>query len=150
MKNMDQKIHSYRDNFDVPNILIVDDNIECLQILNTCFKMAGYKTVCATRGDEAFSLLRTSTFTLMITDYNLPEMNGLILSKKAKAISPNLAIIMITGQDRSQLKQIAYESGIIHILQKPLNIKGLISVVSSTINDGFSSIKTESSHHYTR
>ena len=118
-----------KDYFDDICVLIVDNDITHLKILHLYFKMARYKTYCAMNGKDALLLLKTGLFTLMITDYNMPGMNGLMLSKEAKKIVPELSIIMLTGEHLGKITSNAFESGILAVLPKPVDISKLLSSV---------------------
>ena len=110
-------------------ILIVDDDRDIRQMLAACLAMEGFRVTCAASGYEALVLLKSSTFCLMLTDYNMPGMDGLRLSEEALKAAPGLAIVMITGNPLTQLYPRATELGITAVLAKPFNIKELFSII---------------------
>lgn len=117
-------------------VLIVDDDNDNLRLLKICFEMEGFCVRCASSGDEALALLKLGPFSLMLTDYNMPGMDGLRLSAEARKGDPQLIIIMATGDPLTQLAPRAAELGIVALLAKPLNISELISVVSINLSRG--------------
>lgn len=114
---------------DDAGVLIVDDDRDCRQMLKMYFEMEGFRATCATNGNEALVLLKSSPFCLMLTDYNMPGMNGLKLSEEALKAAPGLIIVMITGDHLAQLKHKAAKLGITAVLAKPLNTKELFSLI---------------------
>ncbi|HEY3309217.1 MAG TPA: response regulator [Desulfuromonadaceae bacterium] len=114
---------------DKTGILVVDDDWDSRRMLALCLAMEGFKATCAASGDEALILLKSSPFCLMLTDYNMPGMDGLRLSEEALKAHPGLVIVMMTGASLKQLYLRAARSGISAVLAKPLNIKELFSII---------------------
>jgi len=110
-------------------VLIVDDDRDCLRLLHAWFVTEGFGVACAANGDEALALLQSKPFCLMLTDYNMPGMNGLRLSEEALKTDPGLAIIMVTASSVRQLHHIAAETGICAVLAKPFDIEELLRIV---------------------
>lgn len=110
-------------------ILIVDDDWVSRRMLAVCLAMEGFRVTCAASGGEALVLLKSSPFCFMLTDYNMPGMDGMRLSEEALKSSPGLVIVMITGASLTQLYCRAAELGIAAVLAKPLNIKELFSII---------------------
>ncbi len=79
-------------------ILVVDDNDTNLQILETQLKLWKYEVVSASSGAEALAKLESSgPFDLIITDMQMPEMDGVQLAKLIKKKKPNLPIIVLSS-----------------------------------------------------
>jgi two-component system chemotaxis response regulator CheY len=80
-------------------ILIVDDSITIRRIISTALKTVGYsETVEAANGKEALAKLETGNVDFIITDWNMPEMNGLDFIKevRSKPMYSSLPILMVT------------------------------------------------------
>jgi two-component system, chemotaxis family, chemotaxis protein CheY len=80
-------------------ILIVDDSITIRRIISTALKSVGYSdTVEASNGKEALAKLANGGIDFIITDWNMPEMNGLDFIKEVRANpeSSAMPILMIT------------------------------------------------------
>jgi PAS domain S-box-containing protein len=78
-------------------ILLVDD--EELVRLGTADLLSdlGYRVVQAASGSEALRLLRDDRFDILVTDHLMPGMNGVELAREARALSPGLPVLLITG-----------------------------------------------------
>jgi len=78
-------------------ILIVDDEEIILETLVTLIKKFDYKCETASNGREAYEKLKKQLYDLVITDINMPEMNGLELLKIINKEYPNTDVVVLTG-----------------------------------------------------
>jgi two-component system chemotaxis response regulator CheY len=80
-------------------VLIVDDDetISDLLMVLTEHLLPDYQVVAVKDGATALAELRAQSFNLILTDYNMPQMNGLDLARAARQISPGIPIILMTG-----------------------------------------------------
>ena len=80
-------------------ILIVDDSITIRRIISTALKTVGYsETVEAANGKDALAKLENGNVDFIITDWNMPEMNGLDFIKevRSKPMYSSMPILMVT------------------------------------------------------
>ncbi len=80
-------------------ILIVDDSITIRRIISTALKTVGYsETVEAANGKDALAKLENGNVDFIITDWNMPEMNGLDFIKevRSKPTYSSMPILMVT------------------------------------------------------
>lgn len=108
------------------NILLVDDDIGFLYMLKFALKYEGLNVVTATNGVEALEVLTKSNFDIMITDLNMPNMNGIELTIAVKQQLPEIPVIMITGDYLPEVIESASKAGISLILSKPFKIMNLL------------------------
>ncbi len=80
-------------------ILIVDDDLSLRKILYRILENGGYDVLSASSGAEAVAIFRKSSppVDLLITDYNMPGMNGLELAQECSAINAALPVLCISG-----------------------------------------------------
>lgn len=79
-------------------LLIVDDEPELLEVLETWFRARAYEVDVAADGVAALGHLRARRYDVMVTDLRMPLINGLQLQTFAKELQPDLRIIFLTGQ----------------------------------------------------
>ncbi len=103
----------------VPNVLVVDDeNTVC----NSCKKIltqGGYNVDVALSGQEALNKMKGRGFDVLITDWKMPEIDGLEVTKRIKKENPNVAVIMITGYPSVESSVNAIRSGVSDYVPKP-------------------------------
>ena len=101
------------------DILVVDDDKIMLGLIKRILERAGIVAHCVPSGEEALEQIRERTFSLMITDYNMPGLNGLELSRKGLEIAPHMLIIMDSGGLSPKVSRQALAIGISKVLAKP-------------------------------
>ena len=115
------------------SILIVDDNISYLLLLSSILEFKGIQTTKSTNGIEALGILEKTNFSMMITDFNMPGMNGVELAIKARELCPDIHIVMITGELSPDLLEAVANSGISQVLSKPVNVMRILAVIRSIL-----------------
>ena len=78
-------------------VLIVDDEAEIRESLETLLEDEGYEVFNAQDGEEGLNLLDTHAFDLILLDFQLPDRNGLEILKDIRERDPEMAVIMITA-----------------------------------------------------
>ena len=115
-------------------ILITDDNEECRRSLATILAEVGYSVDLAENGKEALAQVKSSgrQFDLLITDLNMPDMDGLQLLTEVKRVDPDLPVIAISGSFSGRLLRFAATFGVA-VLQKPFKRGPFLTLVESTV-----------------
>ncbi len=111
------------------DILVVDDDLKMLELVKRILEREGLVAHCVTSGEEALEKIRERTFSLMITDFNMPGLNGLELSRKGLEIAPQMPIIMDTGGISPKITRQAMEIGISKVLTKPFRPDELLETM---------------------
>ncbi len=120
----------------VPRILIVDDEDSVAYVFRRALKrLADYEVVAVTDSREALEVFNEQHFDLVITDYQMPKMNGITLSKKIRQLSSHIPIIMITAFADEALHYQAAAHAIHSVLRKPIDIVELYHVVSNVLQE---------------
>ena len=78
-------------------ILIVDDEPGAVEILEDFLSQENYKVETARDGEEALSILKESAFDLVLTDLNMPKLDGLALLDKIQKMDLGMMTIVLTG-----------------------------------------------------
>ncbi len=116
-------------------ILLVDDSASVRQVVGIALRRAGYETVEAANGKEALVLLDGDKLHLIISDVNMPVMNGIELVKAVK-LHPKAKftpIVMLTTEGQDDMKQAGKAAGAKAWIIKPFNPPQLLDVVSKLI-----------------
>lgn len=121
-------------------ILVVDDEENARVALSKILAHDGYTVSSARNGLEALNYLRSKEVELIITDLNMPEMNGLTFLRELNRTHPASNVIMITayGEVESYLK--AMTLGAFEYINKPVKYSDLKKVISKI----FKTIGTDS------
>ena len=108
--------------------LIVDDDELSLEMLQDILNEMGYEVERAINGKEALSKLRKHSIHLVITDWEMPEMNGLDLCRaiRDEDFGGYVFIIMLTSREGGHQKIEGIEAGADAFLIKPLNAEELL------------------------
>lgn len=117
-------------------VLVVDDNKDLGMLTSEMLVERGFRVNIAFDGVSALAKIKQEPYDLMILDYRLSGISGLIVLKKTQQIRPNLRTIMISafGDDSTRAK--ARELGAYAFLDKPFNIDGLVKVAKKTLKKG--------------
>jgi len=111
------------------NILVVDDDRILLGVLKRILEREGFVAHCAASGEEALEQIKERTFSLMITDFDMPGLNGLELARKGLELAPLMPIIMDTGGISPKITRLAQEIGIAKVLSKPFLVPELMKTI---------------------
>lgn len=109
-------------------VLIVDDSATMRRIIRNNLKFAGYDdAVEAGNGVEGLACLADNSIHLIITDWNMPEMNGIEFVKavRSKDQLKHLPILMITTVAERENIVIALEAGVTNYVVKPFDAETL-------------------------
>lgn len=116
-------------------ILAVDDSATMRQMVATALKETGHQVLEAADGKEALSKAQGERFDLVITDVNMPQMDGLTLIKELRAL-PNYRftpILFLTTESGADMKQQAKASGATGWLVKPFKPDQLLATVGKVL-----------------
>lgn len=114
-------------------ILIVDDHLTMRRIVATALNSLGFNNVeQADDGSTAWPKLESGSFDFLITDWNMPTMQGIDLLKKVRA-SDNISstpVLMLTAEAKPEQIVAAAKAGVNDYLIKPFNVVTLEKKIS--------------------
>lgn len=110
-------------------ILVVDDEENTRIALTRLLSREGYEVQTAANGLEAMNRLRQCSAELIITDLNMPEMNGLTFLRELNREFPSSNVIMITAYGEVESYLEALNLGAFEYLNKPLRVEELRKVM---------------------
>jgi CheY-like chemotaxis protein len=113
-------------------ILCVDDNTELVELIAEMLRFYGYRVKCAYDGDEALQMISAEPdqFELLITDWEMPRLDGRELIVKARAAGFRGNVVVFSGALTLRDRQRFGELGVEAIVDKPAEHRHLISVVA--------------------
>jgi two-component system chemotaxis response regulator CheY len=116
-------------------ILAIDDSASIRQMVSFTLKSSGYEVVEAVDGQDGLDKAKTKTFNLILTDQNMPRMDGLTLIKSLRALPQykTVPILMLTTESSDAMKQQGRAAGATGWLVKPFDPQKLIEVVKKVI-----------------
>ena len=117
-------------------IILVEDEPDILIILHRLMRdlTGGYDILTVNGGAEALAQLELRPVPLVITDYNMPGMNGLQLAAAIKETSPETRVVMITAYATPELERKAREQRVDYYLPKPFPLDRLEQIVKDVLN----------------
>ena len=117
------------------SILAVDDSASMRQMVSFTLKNAGYEVVEAVDGEDALDKSRVRGFDLVLTDQNMPRLDGIGLTRKLRdtAKFKTTPILILTTESSDQMKQAGRAAGATGWMVKPFDPAKLIEVIRKVI-----------------
>jgi len=117
-------------------VLIVDDNKAVQDVLSRMLSFLGYHVTLAGNGLEGGTLFLTSPYDLVITDLQMPLMNGWELSRLVKERSPKTPVILVTGSyDEKHCEKMSMNC-VDAVIPKPFRVKDIEMTIQRLLNSG--------------
>ena len=116
-------------------ILTADDSGLMRQMISIALKNAGFNVVEAFDGQDALEKVNSRDFNLVLTDQNMPRMDGIELTKKLRE-NPKfktMPILILSGESSDQMKQAGRTAGATGWLLKPFDPAKLIEVIGKVM-----------------
>jgi len=108
-------------NINKMNILLVEDDPAVRKVTTRLLEYLKCSVVAVAGGRDAINKIQdqTNCFDLVLTDYTMPDMNGVELTMNLKKLLPDMPVILCTGADSGADDQLVFDSGVTEILSKP-------------------------------
>ena len=116
-------------------ILAVDDSASIRKMVGFTLRSEGYEVVEAEDGQEALEKARTMTADLVLTDQNMPRMDGLTLIKSLREMPAykTAPILMLTTESGDEMKSRGRAAGATGWMVKPFDPERLLAVVKKVL-----------------
>ncbi len=115
------------------SVLIIDDEAEIRESLQTLLEMEGYDVETAATGQQGLNRIGQRPFDLVLLDLALPDRNGMEILADAHAQDPGLSVIMITAYGTVENAVKAMQSGAANFIQKPWDNEKLLADVRAAV-----------------
>jgi DNA-binding NtrC family response regulator len=118
-----------------PAILLVDDDQTMLTLIHRLLQAVApdYDLITARDGMTALARIAPQSVALVITDYHMPDMDGVALAKAIKVHAPQCPVILMTGASTLAIQQRAEAAGVDYFLAKPFLIEQLAPIVQAAL-----------------
>lgn len=116
-------------------VLIVDDSSSMRQVVSIALKKEGYHVVTAQDGKDGVSKVNLDKFDIIVSDLNMPNMNGIEFIKAVKQNANNkfVPIIMLTTESATDLKEQGRQAGAKAWLVKPFKAEQLVGAIKKIV-----------------
>jgi len=114
-------------------ILIIDDEMSQREILAGFLKKLDYKVEKAATGREGLEIISNNVVDVVLTDYKMPDMNGMEVLDEIKKLNPEIAVIMFTAYGSIEKSVEAMKKGAEDYLIKPINLDELEIIIKKAI-----------------
>jgi two-component system chemotaxis response regulator CheY len=116
-------------------ILAVDDSASMRQMVRFTLEGAGYEVVQAADGVEALDFAKTRGVDLVLTDVNMPRMDGITLVKELRALSTYkfTPMLVLTTESGQETKQRGKQAGATGWIVKPFNPEQLLNTIARVL-----------------
>ena len=114
-------------------ILVADDNRTIRNAISTFLGFMGFEVALAGNGIEALAAFLESSFDLVLTDLQMPAMDGLSLARHIKERSPSTPVILLTGSDGETVRRKVERAFVDSVIFKPFGLKDLQKTVQGAL-----------------
>jgi DNA-binding NtrC family response regulator len=114
-------------------VLIIDDEEEIRESLETLLELEGYAVESAALGEEGLARIAERPFDLVLLDLALPDRNGIEVLREIRARDPQLAVVMITAYGTVENAVKAMQTGATNFIQKPWDNEKLLADIRAAI-----------------
>jgi two-component system response regulator PilR (NtrC family) len=114
-------------------ILVVDDERSMREFLDILLTKEGYQVAVAASGREACQVVEQNKYDVIITDIKMQDVNGIEVLKKAKAVSPESIVIMISAFATAETAVEAMREGAYDYIPKPFKVRDFKKIVRDAL-----------------
>ena len=116
------------------SILLVDDEINTLKVLSAILKDNGYNVATARTAEEGLDKSSRDVFDVVITDYRLPGIDGLMFLSELRKKSSGVPVVMLTAFGTIEMAVEAMKTGAFNYISKPVNPDELLTVTREAVS----------------
>ena len=114
-------------------ILVIDDEVVQREALSGHLRKAGHEVLEAADGRAGVDVLRGNLVDLVVTDYRMPELDGMGVLREARDMNPHVEVVMVTAYGTVAGAVDALREGACHYLEKPLDLDDLDRVLTEAL-----------------
>lgn len=116
-------------------LVLIDDELHIIRVLSYKLKQAGYEVATAHDGDEGYRAIHDHKPDLIVTDYQMPSLDGYELSVrlKAEALTASIPVIMLTARGHRLKPSELMKTNIQCLLAKPFSANQLLDQIAELL-----------------
>jgi DNA-binding response OmpR family regulator len=114
-------------------ILVIDDDRSARLLLERVLTRAGHQVVLVETAASGLDALAREPFDLVITDKNLPDVDGFELLHRARELEPAVQLVLMTGFPTPETRSHAQELGVHAYVTKPFGVHDMLAVCESAL-----------------
>ena len=114
-------------------ILVVEDDASLNSLVTFYLKQAGYFVTSCKNGGEALEALERESYSLILTDIMMPEIDGFSLAQSVRLTDKNTPIIFMSARDDKPSKLLGYKIGVDDYITKPFDVDELILKINAIL-----------------
>jgi CheY-like chemotaxis protein len=114
-------------------ILVADDDKRIQDVVSELLEFMGFEVALAGNGIEAMAVFLDSSFDLVLTDLQMPVMDGLSLASHIKERSPSTPVILLTGSDGETVRKKMERAPVDSVIFKPFRLEDLQRTVQGAL-----------------
>ena len=115
-------------------ILVVDDSKAIRDVLSKMLSFMGLHVAVASNGNEGLHLFVSNSFDLVLTDVQMPGMDGWTLASHVKDKSPDTPVVLVTGEEKRGIMEKLKGSCVDSVLFKPFRLEDVQAVVQKMLD----------------
>jgi two-component system response regulator AtoC len=116
-----------------PLVLVVDDDPSARKVARANLSLEGFEVVVASGGQEALARLAESDPLAVVSDLQMPDMDGIALMERIRAVRPSLPVVLVTAHATVETAVEAMRKGALHYLTKPIRYDELALVLRHAV-----------------
>lgn len=116
------------------NVLVVEDEEVVRSMLALFLRQAGYHVHTAGDGFDAIGHMKHQRFDAVITDYQMPRMNGLEFLTLSKTLWPSTPVVVVSGDQSDEIADLAMRRGAFTWLHKPYETALLLQILRTAVH----------------
>ena len=116
-------------------VLAVDDSETMLNMVKQTLEMGGYEVVVGKDGQEGLVRFKENSVDLIITDVNMPVMDGITFIKEIRKINQDIPVITLTTESEDEMKQKGFDAGANGWIVKPFRPAQFLDIVKQVVSD---------------
>ena len=127
-------LESYKKQF---NILYVEDDVLFTPKIKYILEKSFKSVLIASNGEEALELFKINKIDLIISDINMPKMDGLTFLKKLRELHNDIPFIFLTARQEANTIIDAIQFDISNYILKPIDLKNFLSIVDKSVKKSY-------------